>query len=86
MKRLITASIVLVAIVALPLSHLLMAKNHKIAICHKGHVISVGSQNAADKHLQNHPDCHAEIVAPDGSCLCEHPGPPELPCTAGCRT
>ena len=94
MKRWLITSVVLVAIVALPLSHLLMAhRDPKVTICHKassavgpGHVINV-SHHAMGKHLQNHfLDCFPpDAVATDGrSCLCFLPEPPDNTCPT-CR-
>ena len=64
MKKTICASIVLLAIAALPLSHLLMADQGRDWICHvtvrtdffdRGHAIQV-SHDALGAHF-NHGDC-----------------------------
>ena len=66
MKKLITATVLLLAITALPLSHLLLADPGKVAICHKGYVIMV-SHHAVAKHFAKHGDCLAGVVmVPNG--------------------
>ncbi len=65
MKKLLTASVLLLVIAALPLSHLLMAGKEKVVICHvtksnflfdSGHKINV-SPNALEAHLNHGSSC-----------------------------
>ncbi len=76
MKKLITATVLLLAIAALPLSHLLLAHPPgKVPICHKGYVIVV-SNHAVGKHIANHNDCEVfavcRISIPDDGALGVH--------------
>ena len=70
MKKLITATVLLLVLAALPFSHLLMAgKMAKVDICHKGKIINVNG-NSMPAHL-GHGDCLEErcIIIPIG-CVC----------------
>jgi len=77
MKRLITASFLLLVLVALPLSHLLMADSRAprltAVLCHNGHVIHVNA-HAAAAHAA-HDDCGAPVLPPGSPCDCTPPMP-----------
>ena len=66
MKRLLIASVVLVAIAALPMSHLLMGHpgQGKGAVFHNGHVICV-SHHAIRRHVIGHRDLFLGPCRPD---------------------
>ncbi len=70
MKKLITATVLLLVLAALPFSHLLMAgKMSKVGICHKGKLINVNG-NSLPAHLR-HGDCTGPpcVLIPSG-CFC----------------
>ncbi len=83
MKRLLPIAAIVVALLAMPASHLLGGKAHvpvhKAQVCHKGTVIVV-SENAVQGHLRGHGDCHlpacdfANIFGAGASCTVDDRG------------
>ncbi len=77
MKKTICASIVLLALAALPLSHLLMADHGKVYLCHvtvrtflfdRGHKIHV--KHAAEAAHLRHGDCPTNPGKASTGCRC----------------
>ncbi len=71
MKKLFTATVLLLVLAALTFSHLLMAgKMANVDICHKGQIINVNG-NSVPAHL-GHGDCLEErciIIIPGCACV-----------------